>query len=48
MACGREAFRPLEVFTVAALLYFVVIYGASLLMHAAERRLAAAGDGMHR
>lgn len=45
---AQKTFRPLEVFTVAALLYFVVIYGASLLAQAFERRLAVSGEGMQR
>lgn len=45
---AQKTFRPLEVFTVAALLYFVVIYGASLLAQAFERRLAVSGEGMNR
>jgi polar amino acid transport system permease protein len=39
-----KTFRPLEVFTVAALLYFAVIYAASLVAHALERRLAVSGE----
>ena len=45
---AQKTFRPLEVFTVAALMYFVVIYGASLVCQAAERRLSASGEGMRR
>jgi polar amino acid transport system permease protein len=45
---AQKTFRPLEVFTVAALLYFVVIYGASLLAQAFERRLAVSGEGHER
>lgn len=45
---AQKTFRPLEVFTVAALLYFGVIFGASQLALAFERRLSAAGDGMRR
>jgi polar amino acid transport system permease protein len=45
---AQKTFRPLEVFTVAALLYFVVIFGASLGAQALERRFAASGDGMVR
>ena len=43
---AQKTFRPLEVFTVAALLYFVVIFGASQLALAVERRLARSGEGM--
>jgi polar amino acid transport system permease protein len=45
---AQKTFRPLEVLTVAALLYFVVIYGASLVAQLAERRLAVGGEGLHR
>jgi len=45
---AQKTFRPLEVFTVAALMYFVVIYGASLVCQATERRLSASGEGMRR
>jgi polar amino acid transport system permease protein len=43
---AQKTFRPLEVFTTAALLYFVVISRASLLAQALERRLAVSGEGM--
>jgi polar amino acid transport system permease protein len=42
---AQKTFRPLEVFTVAALLYFVVIWGASTLAQGLERRLAVSGEG---
>jgi len=42
---AQKTFRPLEVFTVAALIYFVVIFAASLLVHRVERRLAVSGEG---
>ncbi len=45
---AQKTFRPLEVFTVAALLYFTVIWGVSLLAQALERRLAVSGDGAMR
>ena len=45
---AQKTFRPLEVFTVAALLYFVVIWGASTLAQGLERRLAVSGEGMSR
>ena len=41
---AQKTFRPLEVFTVTALIYFTVIYAASLLVHRIERRLAASGE----
>jgi len=40
---AQKTFRPLEVFTVTALIYFVVIYAASLIVHRLERRLAISG-----
>ena len=45
---AQKTFRPLEVFTVAALLYFVVIWGASTLAQGLEQRLAVSGEGMSR
>jgi polar amino acid transport system permease protein len=41
---AQKTFRPLEVFTVTALIYFVVIFAASLLVHRLERRLAVSGE----
>ena len=41
---AQKTFRPLEVFTVTALIYFVVIYFASLVEHRIERRLAVSGE----
>ncbi len=41
---AQKTFRPLEVFTVTALIYFTVIYAASLLVHRIERRLAVSGE----
>lgn len=41
---AQKTFRPLEVFTVTALIYFVVIYCASLVVHQIERRLAVSGE----
>ncbi|MCX7232750.1 MAG: amino acid ABC transporter permease [Burkholderiales bacterium] len=41
---AQKTFRPLEVFTVTALIYFVVIYFASLVVHRIERRLAVSGE----
>ncbi len=42
---AQKTFRPLEVFTVTALIYFFVIFAASLLVHRLERRLAVTGEG---
>jgi polar amino acid transport system permease protein len=42
---AQKTFRPLEVFTVTALIYFVVIFAASRLVHGLERRLARAAKG---
>jgi polar amino acid transport system permease protein len=41
---AQKTFRPLEVFTVAALIYFVTISLVSLLGHIVERRLARSGE----
>ncbi len=41
---AQKTFRPLEVFTVTALIYFVVIYFTSLVVHRIERRLAVSGE----
>ncbi|MEO7243483.1 MAG: amino acid ABC transporter permease [Variovorax sp.] len=41
---AQKTFRPLEVFTVTALIYFTVIYAASLVVHRIERRLAVSGE----
>lgn len=41
---AQKTFRPLEVFTATALIYFAVIFGASLLAHRVERRLAVSGE----
>jgi polar amino acid transport system permease protein len=45
---AQKTFRPLEVFTTAALIYFVVIFIASQAAQLLERRLATSGEGMHR
>jgi len=45
---AQKTFRPLEVFTVTALIYFAVIFAASRVVHGLERRLAASGEGMAR
>ena len=42
---AQKTFRPLETFTVAALIYFVVIFGFSLLARLWEKRLAVSGEG---
>ena len=42
---AQKTFRPLEVFTTAALIYFAVIFAFSLLARRAERRLAVSGEG---
>jgi polar amino acid transport system permease protein len=41
---AQKTFRPLEVFTVTALIYFTVIYTVSLVVHSIERRLAVSGE----
>ncbi len=41
---AQKTFRPLEVFTVTALIYFVFISITSLLAHRLERRLAVSGE----
>lgn len=41
---SQKTFRPLETLTVAALIYFVVIFAFSLAMRQFERRLAITGD----
>lgn len=41
---AQKTFRPLEVFTVTALIYFTVIYAVSLVVHQVERRLAVSGE----
>ena len=41
---AQKIFRPLEVFTVTALIYFLAIYAASLVVHRVERRLAISGE----
>lgn len=45
---AQKTFRPLEVFTVAALMYFVVIYSFSLVAGRLERRWLISGEGMNR
>jgi len=41
---AQKTFRPLETFTVVALIYFVVISAVSLLARRLERRLAVSGE----
>lgn len=43
-AIAQKTYRPLETFTTAALIYFVVIFAFSLLARRLERRLAASGE----
>jgi polar amino acid transport system permease protein len=41
---AQKTFRPLETFTVAALIYFIVIFAVSLAARGIERRLAVSGE----
>ena len=41
---AQKTFRPLEVFTAAAALYFLVIFAASRAVQVSERRLARSGE----
>jgi polar amino acid transport system permease protein len=41
---AQKTFRPLEVFTAAAALYFVVIFAASRVVQVSERRFARSGE----
>jgi polar amino acid transport system permease protein len=41
---SQKTFRPLETFTVVALIYFVVIFAVSLMARQLERRLAVSGE----
>lgn len=41
---AQKTFRPLETFTVVALIYFVVIFAVSLIARQIERRLAVSGE----
>ena len=41
---SQKTFRPLETFTVAALIYFVVITAFSVIARRFERRLAVSGE----
>ena len=41
---AQKTFRPLEVFTAAAAIYFIVIFAASRAVQVFERRLARSGE----
>ncbi len=41
---AQKTFRPLEVFTAVAAIYFVVIFAASRVVQVSERRLARSGE----
>ena len=41
---AQKTFRPLEVYTVAALMYFLMIYPISLIVRSIERLLARSGE----
>jgi polar amino acid transport system permease protein len=41
---SQKTFRPLETFTIVALIYFVVIFAVSLLARQFERRLSVSGE----
>ena len=41
---AQKTFRPLETFTVVALIYFLVIFAVSLAARQLERRLAVSGE----
>ncbi len=41
---AQKTFRPLEVFTTAAMMYFVLIFAFSVLGRRLERRLAVSGE----
>lgn len=42
---AQSTFRPLEVYTVVAVIYFVLIFGFSQMSIIIERRLAKSGEG---
>jgi len=42
---AQKTFRPLEVYSVVALIYFVLIFSVSQLSIVVERRLARSGEG---
>jgi polar amino acid transport system permease protein len=43
---AQKTFRPLETFTVVALIYFVIVFAASRIAAGVEARLALSGEGM--
>ena len=45
---SQKTFRPLEVYTTVALMYFAVIFAASLVARVVEKRLAVSGEGLLR
>ncbi|MEN9764045.1 MAG: hypothetical protein RI906_3871, partial [Pseudomonadota bacterium] len=45
---SQKTFRPLEVFTVTALMYFAVIFAASRVLARLEARLNVSGDSTFR
>jgi polar amino acid transport system permease protein len=42
---AQKTFRPLEVYTIVALIYFVLIFSVSQLSIVIERHLAKSGEG---
>ena len=42
---AQKTFRPLEVYTVVAVMYFVLIFAFSQLSILVEHRLAKSGEG---
>lgn len=47
-AIAQRTYRPLEILTVAAAMYFAIIFPASLLVRQLERRLAVSGESTAR
>lgn len=45
---SQKTFRPLEVYTAVALMYFTVIFAASLVARYIEHRLSVSGEGLTR
>ncbi len=45
---SQKTFRPLETYSTVALMYFIVIFAASLVARTVERRLAVSGEGLVR
>jgi polar amino acid transport system permease protein len=41
---AQRTYRPLEIFTIAALMYFAILFPASLAVRILERRLAVTGE----